>query len=455
MTKSLKKQRSRERLVKTIKKFKNWQKKIQEVLHQYRAINRAVFEHSPVGITIRRGSGELISFNQAWRKIWNLTYRKIIEYERKCKGWGVLQRYPYLKDKAQDVQRVFNEGGEIFIPEIHITDPNTKFDKWVSQHYYAIKNNQGKVEQVVTITQDITPQKRILLALQESEEKFRTIFNNVNLGIYRSTGSHPGRILETNPAFVKMFGYRSLKQVLKTPVERFYKNPADRIQFLNELVKSGEIRDKELQLKKKNGSIFWASIYAKAHFDENRNLKWIDGVIEDVTERKKMTETLHALSFTDELTGLYNRRGFLTLAEHQMKLAQRTKKSMLLLFIDMDNLKDINDEFGHPMGDQALIHTTEILKKTFRESDIIARIGGDEFAILTLEIQKTKGQYFYERLQKSLDTFNRSGHLPFKLFFSAGWSYYNPKRPMTITNLLKSADRMMYLHKQKKRFHKK
>ncbi|MEO0161972.1 MAG: diguanylate cyclase [candidate division WOR-3 bacterium] len=451
-----KRQKHKERIFGEISRLKEQLKKLREEVCKYKILNKAVFEHSPVGITVRRGSGELVSYNKAWKKIWNLTYKKIITYEKMCKGWGVAQRYPYLKEHAPQVQKIFDEGGEIFIPEIHVIDPQTKFDKWVSQHYYALRDKNGKVEYVVTITQDITSQKRTQLALQQSEEKFRTIVNNVNLGVYRSTPNVPGYFIQVNPAFLKMFGYTSMRQITKIPVERFYKNPRERRQFLNDLLKNGEVRDREIELKKKDGTTFWASIYAKAQFDENGIIQWIDGVIEDVTERKQLTATLQALSFTDELTGLYNRRGFLTLAEHQLRIAQRTQKSLLLLFMDMDNLKDINDAFGHAMGDQALIHTALILKRTFRESDLIARIGGDEFVVLTLEIKKTRGQEFYERLYRRLEAFNESGHLPFKISLSAGWSYYHPRRPVTITSLLRSADRMMYLHKQKKKMtHKK
>jgi len=438
-------------LLKTISGLKKKLNELRNLLHKYQALNKAVFEHAPVGITVRLGSGELVSFNKAWKKIWNLTYRKIDEYEKMCRGWGVAQRYPYLKKYIPRVQRIFDSGGEIFIPEIHVCNPETKFDKWVSQYYYAIKNPQGKVEHVVTITQDITQQKNTLRALEESEEKFRSIVNNINLGVYRSTAGEPGHFLQVNPAFVKMFGFKSMREALKTQVEKLYVNPEERKSFLEELKRKGQVRDKELELKKKDGTPFWASIYARGYFDEDGNLKWIDGVIEDITEKKKLTEMLQAMSFTDELTGLYNRRGFLTLAEHQLKIAERTKKTMLLLFIDMDNLKDINDAFGHPMGDKALIHTTKILKKTFRGSDIIARIGGDEFVILTLETKKTKGETLYKRLQESLDKFNRSKRLPFEISFSAGWSYYNPKNPKSINYLLKHADHMMYQHKAKKR----
>ncbi|MGZ3568836.1 MAG: diguanylate cyclase, partial [Thermodesulfobacteriota bacterium] len=93
-------------------------------------------------------------------------------------------------------------------------------------------------------------------------------------------------------------------------------------------------------------------------------------------------KVLLTLSLTDELTDLYNRRRFFVLAEQYLKLAIRSKKRLLLFYLDMDDLKSINDRFGHNDGDQALIALGSILKKTFRESDIIARIGGDEFVVL-------------------------------------------------------------------------
>ena len=94
---------------------------------------------------------------------------------------------------------------------------------------------------------------------------------------------------------------------------------------------------------------------------------------------------LSSLALTDELTGLYNRRGFICLSEVQLKLARRSGCDMVLFFIDVDGLKQINDSFGHSEGDNALIRTAEVLRMTFRESDVLARIGGDEFGALAIE----------------------------------------------------------------------
>src|SRR3989338_8947318 len=104
--------------------------------------------------------------------------------------------------------------------------------------------------------------------------------------------------------------------------------------------------------------------------------------MEDITDRKHTEEMLRELSITDELTNLYNRRGFLTLAADRLKLTRRSKTGLWMFFADVDGLKHINDTFGHQEGDRALTDVAQILKKIFRESDIIARLSGDEFIIL-------------------------------------------------------------------------
>ena len=133
----------------------------------------------------------------------------------------------------------------------------------------------------------------------------------------------------------------------------------------------------------------------------------------------KGEEALLALSLIDELTGLYNRRRFFVLTEQYLKLSVRTKKKLLLLFIDMDNLKWINDHHGHNEGDQALIDLANILKKTFRESDIIARIGGDEFVVLS-ESTDENGETVLTRLYENIKDYNAKGARRYTLSISVG-----------------------------------
>jgi diguanylate cyclase (GGDEF)-like protein len=159
-------------------------------------------------------------------------------------------------------------------------------------------------------------------------------------------------------------------------------------------------------------------------------------------------EVLLALSLTDELTGLHNRRRFLVVAEQCLKVAIRMKRSPLLLFIDLDDLKLINDQHGHHEGDQALIGLAQILKKTFRESDIIARIGGDEFVVL-LESTDEKSEKMITRLHESVREYNAKRSEPI-LSISLGTAHFDPECPISIEELLAMADASMYAQKREK-----
>ncbi len=167
-------------------------------------------------------------------------------------------------------------------------------------------------------------------------------------------------------------------------------------------------------------------------------------------ERHQLQAALRGLSLVDDLTGLYNRRGFLTLAEQQLRVAQRAKKNFLIIYADLDAMKQINDSFGHQQGDLALIKTAEILKKTFRKSDILARMGGDEFVVLARSTSKESREAVIARLQGYLDACNAQGDFPCKLSISTGIACYDPEHPCSVDELLVRADKLMYAHKRDK-----
>lgn len=167
-------------------------------------------------------------------------------------------------------------------------------------------------------------------------------------------------------------------------------------------------------------------------------------------ERNRMRIELRSLSLTDELTGLYNRRGFLTLANQQLKLAYRAKQPLLFLFVDLDGLKQINDTFGHQEGDRALIKTAEILRATLRQSDIIARIGGDEFTALAIGAPEGSALLISARLQEQLSHYNTHNALPYKLSFSLGVATLDPHKTTSVDELIATADRALYEHKRSK-----
>ena len=157
-----------------------------------------------------------------------------------------------------------------------------------------------------------------------------------------------------------------------------------------------------------------------------------------------MQRTLRSLALIDELTGLYNRRGFTNLAMQHLKLAQRTKRNSLLLLIDVDKLKHINDTFGHPEGDQTLVDVADILRGTFRTSDLIARIGGDEFAMIAIEAHKDSGNLLTERLQEKLNGHNAQPNRRYQLSLSVGVACLDPDSQKSFEDLMAAADRALY-----------
>jgi diguanylate cyclase (GGDEF)-like protein/PAS domain S-box-containing protein len=173
-------------------------------------------------------------------------------------------------------------------------------------------------------------------------------------------------------------------------------------------------------------------------------------IAHDITDRKQVEEAMRSLSLLDELTGLYNRRGFLTIAEQQIKISERNMKDLLLVFADMDGLKIINDNLGHQVGDMALVDSAHILKKTFRSSDIIARFSGDEFIILITEVKDTDKTIYDRRLENNIRIFNETENRRYNLSISTGIVRYDPKHPCSIYELISHADKLMYQFKHSK-----
>ena len=168
----------------------------------------------------------------------------------------------------------------------------------------------------------------------------------------------------------------------------------------------------------------------------------------DITERNKLKEELQRFSTYDELTGLYNRRGFKFLVEQQLKEARRSKKAILLFLIDLNKMKNINDQFGHHAGDLALIDTAKLLKQSFRETDIIARWGGDEFVALGVGATGKDTPIIKKRLEANLHEYNLNSQRDFKLSMSIGEFVAEYDSKNSLEELIIEADKKMYQEKK-------
>lgn len=167
-------------------------------------------------------------------------------------------------------------------------------------------------------------------------------------------------------------------------------------------------------------------------------------------ERHQLVQQLRTLSLTDELTGLCNRRGFFVLAEQALRVASRKAQEVVFLFADLDGLKRINDIGGHEEGDRAITEAARVLQETFRRSDVVARIAGDEFAVLAADTPPADGARLMERLKEVLESAGADQERGYTLSMSVGLAVYHPERPQSVDELLREADAAMYEQKHAK-----
>ena len=193
--------------------------------------------------------------------------------------------------------------------------------------------------------------------------------------------------------------------------------------------------------------------YTDSKIYSEEDIKIMEFVSEQVTtaiERKRVEEELKRLAHYDTLTGAYNRGYGLEFLQRQLKLAKRNKSSLLLAYSDLDNLKDINDEFSHEEGDRVMVQVAKLFKSILREVDIIIRMGGDEFLVIFLDSSLSEMPTIRKRLNKELTRLNQISKKPYKIGFSTGFSHYDPASPLSMDELIRIADEKMYEEKKSK-----
>ncbi|MGH7890469.1 MAG: diguanylate cyclase, partial [Thermodesulfobacteriota bacterium] len=282
---------------------------------------------------------------------------------------------------------------------------------------YSMRRNQLKLEEQVQY-------------FHRSEARFQIIIEGNADGIVIVDAE--GVVLYVNPAAEVLFGRN--ENELKGEVLGFPLVTGNKTQ-INIFQKSGESIVVEMRIVEVN----WEGKPA------------LLASLRDITEHKKTEEALYSLSISDDLTGLHNRRGSMNLAERYIRSIQGTRKRFLMAFFDLDGLKEINDAFGHNQGSQAIMETAEILRETFRTSDILSRFGGDEFVVLAKDISEDGEGIILERLQSNIEAHNVKSERPYKLSISVGIACYDPQDPISIDELLRRADESMYSNKRRKK----
>ena len=226
--------------------------------------------------------------------------------------------------------------------------------------------------------------------LKQSEQHFRSIIENLQ-DVYYLADTH-GSLLEISPSVEDIFGYTPT-EVVGTQMEDYYVPPYARDDLLNALKHSGgALRNHEIKIYNKQGLIRWVSINSHYTFASDGTVIGIEGTIRDITETRSYHDKIAHMAMMDQLTGLPNRRSLIDMLQHSVATNQRRDQLGALLFVDLDEFKPVNDNYGHSVGDCLLVEVAQRMQQLLRAEDNVARIGGDEFIVLLPRLSQIRAE---------------------------------------------------------------
>lgn len=323
---------------------------------------------------------------------------------------------------------------------------------WVRSIGEAVRDENGAIIRLQGAFQDITAHKKIEQDLRTSREQYRQMVDYASDIIYKTDLT--GRFLFVNPSVNKILKYSESEFLALHYLDVVHPDFRRQLKrdYKRQLLRKIPDTYYEFPALTRDGEEIWLGQHAQLLFEGDKIIGF-QAISRDITQKRKSEEELRHLSLTDEMTGLYNHRGFMALAEHQLKLAlnKKIEKKLLVVYVDLDRLKYINDTFGHNEGSRAICATAELLKQSFRQSDLLGRIGGDEFVVLAIEANEENTEMIVARMQNHFQDYNRQKNHPFELSFSFGISRFESETEFKIENLLNRADQEMYKQKSGKR----
>jgi diguanylate cyclase (GGDEF)-like protein/PAS domain S-box-containing protein len=414
------------------KSWKGTQEQLAGVRHELSSLQGIVdvSRDAIIGVT---PEGTIMSWNRGARGIYGYTSKEAL-------GAPISMLFDHRR--GQEATVLFDKvarGENVTQHEIiHLKKGHTPID--VSLTICPIVEDKA-ITGASVVARDITERKRAAGSLAQQAAAMKASLDG--MAIF----DHSGVCIYLNDAYAKIFGYTDPESLIGASWEMFY--------FEEELTR---LKEKIMPAVWRDGSWRGEAMGLKlsgSTLPLEISISSVDGgglvqVVRDITERKNLEETLRNSSLKDDLTGLFNRRGLLKQAAPYFDFARRQKENLLLLFIDLDGMKRINDEFGHNEGDNALINTAAILNRSFRSTDIIARLGGDEFTVLVTDLNASKEDAI-TRLNENLKAYNASETRGHKLAFSIGVATLEQERMTCFEELLEQADQAMYEQKRMKR----
>ena len=311
---------------------------------------------------------------------------------------------------------------------------------------FQVRISSPKKGVFITVFNDISALKDAHVEVKKQKDSYESLFNNIRVGLIR-TSINEGEILKANPACAELFGFETLEEFMKRSIIELFKDSHDRKIHRAKLLRNGKVNHTILQMRKANTKPLTISVSSTLHYEDNLPV-WIDSTIQDISKQKRSEEKLFQLAHIDTLTGLSNRHSFMNRLETSIQKASRYQHKCAVLFLDLDGFKAINDCYGHSAGDLVLSITAQRLKGIIRKSDLVARMGGDEFTIIIENFDTVRSlNILANKIIHAV-----SGNIPVQdselsLTTSVGISIY-PDDASDVKSVITNADNAMYRAKE-------
>lgn len=411
---------------------------MEKELKRREASYRTILETSNLGYFEVDLAGNFTYVNDTLARLFGLPKEKLI---------GMNNREYSTPEQAKKVFRVFNKVYREEVPstffEWEVKSLTTGEISYIETSVDLIYNEKGEKIGFRGIVRDVTEEKRAKEKLAQREAYYRTIFEGSGTAIFITDDRTI--IQEVNGTFEKLTGYS--KDEVEGKISWTDIVSEKDLDLMLKYHKKRRINPEsvpsqyEFRFVDKMGNERWGLINVSILPDKKSVASFLD-----ITERKTMEERLRFMSFHDPLTGLYNRLYF---DEELRRLRNSRNLPIAIIIIDLDGLKYINDNFGHKAGDNYIKDAAMVLKESLRASDVVARIGGDEFAVVLINTTEENVQKVIERIRKKADDFNKiSGKFPIGL--SMGYAICT-EEPVDVEGLLIEADHAMYEDKQRRK----
>lgn len=321
---------------------------------------------------------------------------------------------------------------------------------------------------LLTVGRDVAELKRATEELAESEQHYRLLTEQSN-DLVRLLSLN-GAVTYVSPSVERILGYNVKEYLAQEPFALLHPEDVDGLRKLLAEIRGGEIEGgmTTYRLRHKSGEYRWFEVRWGVIKDEHGAPLELHTAGRDVTERREAERQLNLyadqlldLSLRDELTGLYNRRGFFEVAAQARNQALRDARPAALVFVDLNGMKRINDELGHDFGDQALVDAAQVLKKALRAADVrgadvrgadvVGRLGGDELVAFALDFTEDSLDGLRRRLRELADAHVIEHARAFRLSFSVGAAFLDLASEQSLSDLVERADVAMYEQKKARR----